>query len=80
MKVSRLSEKKIHIICDMNIFCSSVPEVLIDTFSSRFVYKKIKSHYVDGTPIEAYYANIKPGNWKFSRGRCGRREGKCSIL
>ena len=69
MKVSRLSEKKIHIICDMNIFCSSVPEVLIDTFSSRFVYKKIKSHYVDGTPIEAYYANIKPG---FIAGICNK--------
>ena len=69
MKVSRLSEKKIHIICDMNIFCSSVPVVLIDTFSSRFVYKKIKSHYVDGTPIEAYYANIKPG---FIAGICNK--------
>lgn len=69
MKAKRLSDKKIHIACDMDIFCSSVPEVLIETFSSRFVYKKVKSHYVDGTPIEAYYANIKPG---FIAGICNK--------
>ena len=61
MKARRLSHKKIHIVCDMDILYTGVPEKLIDTFSSRFVYRKIKSNYVDGTPIEIYYANIKPG-------------------
>ena len=61
MKAKRLSHKKIHIVCDMDILYTGVPEKLIDTFSSRFVYRKIKSNYVDGTPIEIYYANIKPG-------------------
>lgn len=66
MKVKRLSDKKIHIVCDMDIFYgineyNKVPDVLIETFSSRFVYKKIKSHYVDGTPIETYYPVIKSG-------------------
>lgn len=61
MKAKRLSDKKIHIVCDMDILYTGVPEKLIDTFSSRFVYRKIKSTYVDGTPIEIYYANIKPG-------------------
>lgn len=59
MKTKRLSDKKIHITCDMDIFCSTgtgLPEKLIDTFSSRFVYRKIKSHYAD-----VYYASIKPG-------------------
>lgn len=74
MKAKRLSDKKIHIACDMDIFYgvneyNSAPEVLIDTFSSRFVYKKVKSHYVDGTPIEAYYPNIKPG---FIAGICNK--------
>lgn len=72
MKTRRLSEKKIHIACDMDILCSpgtGLPEKLIDTFSSRFVYRKIKSHYADGTPIEAYYANIKPG---FIAGICNK--------
>jgi hypothetical protein len=74
MKTRRLSDKKIHIACDMDIFYgvdeyNSVPDKLIETFSSRFVYRKIKSNYVDGTPIEIYYANIKPG---FIAGICNK--------
>ena len=69
MKAKRLSDKKIHISCDMDIFYTGVPEKLIDTFSSRFVYRKIKSTYADGTPIEIYYPNIKPG---FIASICGK--------
>ena len=69
MKTRRLSDKKIHIACDMDIFYTGVPEKLIDTFSARFVYRKIKSTYADGTPIEIYYANIKPG---FIAGICNK--------
>lgn len=66
MKAQRISEKKIHIACDMDIFYGAneyngVPEALIDTFYSRFVYKKVKSSYVDGTSVEEYYPVIKHG-------------------
>ena len=70
MKARRLSHKKIHIVCDMDILYTGVPEKLIDTFSSRFVYRKIKSTILtDGTPIEIYYPNIKPG---FIAGICNK--------
>lgn len=66
MKAKRLSDKKIHIACDMDISYGAneyniVPDVLIEKFSSRFVYRKIKSHYADGNPIEAYYPVINSG-------------------
>ena len=70
MKVRRLSDKKIHITRDMNIFfINGGVEVLLDTITTRFVYKIIHSKYVDGTPVSCYYANIKPG---FVAGICNK--------
>lgn len=70
MKVKRLSEKKIHIARDTNIFfINGGVEVLLDTITTRFVYKRIHSTYVDGTPVSCYYANIKPG---FVAGICNK--------
>jgi len=59
MKARRLSERKIHIACETKIFFGG--EVLLDTITTRFVYKRIHSTYVDGTPVSCYCANIKPG-------------------
>ena len=61
MKARRLSERKIHIACETKIFFSGGGEILLDTITTRFVYKRIYSTYVDGTPVSCYYANIKPG-------------------
>lgn len=62
MKAKRLSDKKIHITCDAKIFINGDDvEIIIDTITTRFVYKRIVSTYVDGTPVVCYYANIKPG-------------------
>lgn len=70
MKVRRLSDKKIHISRDTNIFfINGGVEVLLDTITTRFVYKIIHSTYVDGTPVSCYYANIKPG---FVAGICNK--------
>jgi hypothetical protein len=70
MKVRRLSKKKIHIARDTNIFfINGDVEVLLDTITTRFVYKIIHSTYVDGTPVSCYYANIKPG---FIAGICNK--------
>jgi hypothetical protein len=70
MKVRRLSKKKIHIARDTNIFfINGGVEVLLDTITTRFVYKIIHSTYVDGTPVSCYYANIKPG---FIAGICNK--------
>jgi len=70
MKARRLSEKKIHIACDANIFFDGDDgEILLDTVSTRFVYKKVCSEYADGTPIVCYYANIKNG---FVAGICNK--------
>ena len=70
MKVRRLSDKKIHIARDTNIFfINGGVEVLLDTITTRFVYKRIHSTYVDGTPVSCYYANIKPG---FIAGICNK--------
>jgi hypothetical protein len=70
MKVRRLSDKKIHIARDTNIFfINGGVEVLLDTITTRFVYKIIHSTYVDGTPVSCYYANIKPG---FVAGICNK--------
>ena len=70
MKARRLSDKKIHIARDTNIFfINGGVEVLLDTITTRFVYKIIHSTYVDGTPVSCYYANIKPG---FIAGICNK--------
>jgi hypothetical protein len=70
MKARRLSDKKIHIACETNIFFNGVNgEILLDTITTRFVYKRIHSTYVDGTPVICYYANIKPG---FVAGICNK--------
>jgi hypothetical protein len=70
MKVRRLSDKKIHITRDTNIFfINGGVEVLLDTITTRFVYKIIHSTYVDGTPVSCYYANIQPG---FVAGICNK--------
>ncbi len=67
MKSKRLSDKKIHITCETKIFINGDDgEIIIDTITTRFVYKRIVSTYVDGNPPEykgvvCYYANIKPG-------------------
>jgi hypothetical protein len=54
----------------MNIFfINGGVEVLLDTITTRFVYKIIHSTYVDGTPVSCYYANIKPG---FVAGICNK--------
>jgi hypothetical protein len=70
MKAKRLSDKKIHIACETKIFfLNGGVEVLLDTITTRFVYKRIHSTYVDGTPVSCYYANIKPG---FIAGICNK--------
>jgi hypothetical protein len=70
MKAKRLSDKKIHIACETKIFfINGGVEVLLDTITTRFVYKRIHSTYVDGTPVICYYANIKPG---FVAGICNK--------
>jgi hypothetical protein len=70
MKARRLSDKKIHIACETKIFfINGGVEVLLDTITTRFVYKRIHSTYVDGTPVSCYYANIKPG---FVAGICNK--------
>jgi hypothetical protein len=69
MKVRRLSDRKIHIACETKIFFSGGGEILLDTITTRFVYKRIHSTYVDGTPVSCYYANIKPG---FIAGICNK--------
>ena len=79
MKTRRLSEKKIHITCDMDIsvlkFDSHdeiLPRILIETFSSRFVYRKIKDA---NTGI--YYAVIKP---RFIADICNRYRIKSKFV
>lgn len=91
MKTRRLSEKKIHITCDMDISVLKFdshdeisPEILIETFSSRFVYRKIKDA---NTPwftavgiyqdIEIYYAVIKP---RFIADICNRYRIKSKFV
>ena len=70
MKAKRLSDKKIHIACETKIFfLNGGVEVLLDTITTRFVYKRIHSTYVDGTPVSCYYANIKSG---FIAGICNK--------
>jgi hypothetical protein len=61
MKTRRLSEKKIHIVRDMDIFCSGAPEILIETFSSRLVYRKTEITAEDGNAVEIYRPVIRPG-------------------
>lgn len=61
MKARRLSEKKIHIVRDMDIFCDGAPEILIETFSSRLVYRKTEITAEDGKAAEIYRPVIKPG-------------------
>ena len=75
MKARRLSDKKIHIACDMDIYAGN-PEKLIETFSSRFVYRKIKRDYADGT-VDIYYPNIKPG---YLAGICNKYRIKMKFV
>lgn len=85
MKTRRLSEKKIHITCDMDIsvlkFDSHdeiLPRILIETFSSRFVYRKIKDANTGiGQDIEIYYAIIKP---RFIADICNRYRIKSKFV
>ncbi len=70
MKVRRLSDKKIHIACETNIFCNGVDgEILLETITTRFVYRKEVSTYSNGKSSVCYYANIKPG---FFAGICNK--------
>ena len=62
MRTKRLSEKKIFIELDTDIYYN---DIIIDTIKTRFVYKKkTKSTYnssnIDETK-DVYSANIKPG-------------------
>jgi len=85
MKTRRLSEKKIHITCDMDISVLKFdshdeisPEILIETFSSRFVYRKIKDANTGiGQDIEIYYAIIKP---RFIAEICNRYRIKSKFV
>ena len=79
MKTRRLSEKKIHITGDMDISVLKFdshdeisPEILIETFSSRFVYRKIKDA---NTGI--YYPVIKP---RFIADICNRYRIKSKFV
>ena len=85
MKTRRLSEKKIHITCDMDISVLKFdshdeisPEILIETFSSRFVYRKIKDANTGiGQDIEIYYPVIKP---RFIADICNRYRIKSKFV
>ena len=70
MKAKRLSDKKIHIVCETKIFFDGEDdEIHIDTITTRFVYKKEVSTYSNGKSSVCYYANIKPG---FFAGICNK--------
>ena len=69
MKTRRLSDKKIHIACDIDIVYG---DIVIETISTRLVYSKRILMPLDenGTGREVYYPSIKPAF--IAREICGK--------